>query len=116
MGREARRKRRQAEHQRTAVHHERADHVRLTPSPAEAPGDDGDDKGTSAALLEFVWESVAALVLLGHALEFAWLVLPAYYPHHWPLGWRSPVALLTLAAPGLLLIHRHRLRHAEDTP
>ncbi|MEP1896988.1 MAG: hypothetical protein ABJQ98_01440 [Alloalcanivorax venustensis] len=76
-----------------------------------------------AALLPAGWKRrarplavLAALVLLGHALEFAWLVLPAYYPHHWPPGWRSPVALLTVAALGLLLIHRHRLRHAEDTP
>jgi hypothetical protein len=64
----------------------------------------------------FAFLGLAALVLLGHALEFAWLVLPAYYPHHWPLGWRSPVALLTLAAPGLLLIQRYRSRRAEGTP
>ena len=76
-----------------------------------------------AALLPAGWKRrarplavLAALVLLGHALEFAWLVLPAYYPHHWPLGWRSPVALLTLAAPGLLLIRRYRSRRAEGTP
>jgi len=76
-----------------------------------------------AALLPAGWKRrarplavLAALVLLGHALEFAWLVLPAYYPHHWPLGWRSPVALLTLAAPGLLLIQRYRSRRAEGTP
>ncbi len=59
---------------------------------------------------------LAALVLFGHALEFTWLVLPAYYPHHWPLGWRSPVALLTVASLGLLLMHRHRQRRGEVAP
>lgn len=73
-----------------------------------------------AALLPAGWKRrsrplavLSALVLLGHALEFAWLVLPAYYPHHWHLGWRSPVALLAVASLGLLLIQRYRHRYAE---
>ncbi len=59
---------------------------------------------------------LAALVLLGHALEFAWLVLPAYYPHQWHWGWHSPVALVTVAALGLLVINHHRRRDHGGQP
>lgn len=53
---------------------------------------------------------LAALVLLGHALEFAWMVLPAYAAPRWELAWRSPVALVAVLAVVLLLVRRHRTR------
>jgi len=59
---------------------------------------------------------LAALVLLGHVLEFAWLVLPTYYPEGWVWGWRSPVALLTVLSMLAWLWRRRQPRAMEVTP
>ncbi|WP_157933852.1 hypothetical protein [Alloalcanivorax mobilis] len=53
---------------------------------------------------------LAATVLLGHCVEFGWLILPAYPPASAALSWRAPVALVAVFAVQWMLIDVHRAR------